>query len=162
MLSDHTFTTFLIVTQGTSQRTQSKVRKVLFTGLGSVFAGLAIAGIFVPLLPTTINAIIAGVFFAKGSERFDNWLLSHRVLGPIVHDHRNGIGYTKKTKRIAVTAMSSSVALSTWWAAGYQNAPKFVAYFMAAVWLYALWFILKQPTKPENHALPVATPAVPR
>jgi uncharacterized membrane protein YbaN (DUF454 family) len=146
MLSGPPTGTLLDVTE----LSRSKLRKFVFTALGSVFAGLAIAGIFVPLLPTTINAIIAGVFFAKGSERFDNWLLNHRVLGPIVHDHRNGIGFTTKAKRIAVTAMSTSIALSTWWAVGYRGAPIFVAYFMAGVWLYALWFILKQPTKPDG------------
>lgn len=147
--------TFLIVTQNA----QSQLRKVVFTGLGSIFAALAIAGIFVPLLPVTINAIVAGVFFAKGSERFDNWLLNHKVLGPIVHDHRHGIGFTRKAKRIAVIAMSTSIALSTLWAVPYGGAPVFVAYFMGAVWAYALWFILKQPTKPDADTRSIAHPA---
>ena len=134
--------------------TRSNASKAIYTGFGTVFAGLAIAGIFVPLLPVTINAIVAGVFFAKGSERFDAWLLSHKVLGPIVYDHRNGIGFTKRAKKIAVVAMSTSIAVSTWWAVGARGAPTFVAYFMFVVWLYALWFILKQPTKPDEMLSP--------
>ena len=129
--------------------TRTRTSKALYTSLGTVFAGLALAGIFVPLLPVTINAIVAGVFFARGSERFDAWILNHKVLGPIVYDHRNGIGFTKKAKKIALLAMSSSIALSTWWAVGVRGAPIFVGYFMLAVWAYALWFILKQPTKPS-------------
>lgn len=130
--------------------TRSNATKAIYTSFGTLFAAMAIAGIFVPLLPVTINAIVAGVFFAKGSERFDAWLLHHKVLGPIVHDHRNGIGFTKRAKTIAVTAMSTSIALSTWWAVGVGGAPVFVGYFMLAVWAYALWFILKQPTKPDQ------------
>jgi len=155
VLSSGGSSTFLIVTQST----KSQLSKIVFTALGSIFAGLAIAGIFVPLLPVTINAIVAGVLFAKGSERFDNWLLNHKVLGPIVHDHRHGIGFTKKAKRIAVIAMSTSIVLSTLWAVPYGGAPVFVAYFMAAVWAYALWFILKQPTKPDSEAPSIAQPA---
>ena len=135
---------------GMTSVTRSRASKAVYTVLGTVFAGMAIAGIFVPLLPVTINAIVAGVFFAKGSERFDAWLLNHKVLGPIVHDHRNEIGFTKKAKTIAVTAMSSSIALSTWCAVGFRGAPVFVGYFMLAVWAYAFWFILKQPTKPDE------------
>lgn len=123
------------------------IKRGLYLVLGLLFLGLALVGIVVPGLPTTINAIIAGFFFARSSERFDNWLTSHRVLGPIVLDHRNGIGFTVRAKTIAVSAITISISLSSWIIAG-SDAPSFVLAIMAVAWVYAVWYVLHQPTKP--------------
>ena len=125
---------------------QSRFEKALYTGLGLLFSGFAIAGVVLPLMPVTINVIVAGFFFAMGSERFDAWLTSHRVFGPIITDYRSGAGFTVRGKTIAVTAMSTSILLSTIYAVT-NGAPTMVAYAMTAIWAYAAWFILKQPTK---------------
>lgn len=121
-------------------------RAILFA-LGFFFLGLALVGVVVPGIPTTINAIIAGYFFARSSERFDNWLTSHPVLGPPVLDHRNGIGFTVRAKTIAVTAITVSIALSSVIIAS-SSAPTFVLVIMAVAWVYAVWYVLHQPTKP--------------
>jgi len=125
---------------------QSRFKKALYTVLGLVFAGLAIAGAVLPLVPVTINVIVAGFFFAMGSERFDAWLTNHRLFGPIITNYRSGAGFTLRGKTIAVAAMSTSILLSTIYAVT-NGAPAMVAYFMTAIWIYAAWFILKQPTK---------------
>ncbi|MDH3192722.1 MAG: YbaN family protein [Acidimicrobiia bacterium] len=125
---------------------QSRFKKTLYTGLGLLFSGFAIAGVVLPLMPVTINVIVAGFFFAMGSERFDSWLTGHKVFGPIITDYRSGAGFTVRGKTIAVTAMSTSILLSTIYALT-NGAPTMVAYAMTAIWAYAAWFILKQPTK---------------
>ncbi|MBK5266486.1 MAG: YbaN family protein [Acidimicrobiia bacterium] len=125
---------------------QSRFKKGLYTVLGLLFSGLAIAGAVLPLVPVTINVIVAGFFFAMGSERFDAWLTNHKVFGPIITNYRSGAGFTIKGKTIAVSAMSTSILLSTIYALT-NGAPAMVAYFMTAIWAYAAWFILKQPTK---------------
>lgn len=123
------------------------LKRAVYLVLGVLFLGLALVGIVVPGLPTTINAIIAGFFFARSSERFDNWLTSHPVLGPPVLDHRNGIGFTVRAKTIAVSAITISIGLSSWIIAA-SDAPGFVLAIMAAAWVYAVWYVLHQPTKP--------------
>ena len=124
------------------------LKRAVYLVLGVLFLGLALVGIVVPGLPTTINAIIAGFFFARSSERFDNWLTSHPVLGPPVLDHRNGIGFTVRAKTIAVSAITISIGLSSWIIAS-SDAPGFVLAIMAAAWVYAVWYVLNQPTKPN-------------
>jgi uncharacterized membrane protein YbaN (DUF454 family) len=128
-------------------RSRSRAARAIYLVLGIFFLGLGLVGIVVPGLPTTINAIIAGFFFARSSERFDNWLTSHPVLGPPVLDHRNGIGFTVRAKTIAVSAITISIALSSWIIAS-SGAPGFVLAIMAAAWVYAVWYVLHQPTKP--------------
>ena len=135
------------VAERTDIRSTSKVKRAVYMVLGLLFLGLALVGIVVPGLPTTINAIIAGFFFARSSDRFDNWLTSHPVLGPPVLDHRNGIGFTVRAKKIAVSAITISIGLSSWIIAS-SDAPRFVLAIMAGAWVYAVWYVLHQPTKP--------------
>ena len=125
---------------------QNPIKRGLYLVLGLLFLGLALVGIVVPGLPTTINAIIAGFFFARSSERFDSWLTSHRILGPIVLDHRNGVGFTARAKTIAVTAITISIAVSLWIIAR-STAPTFVLVIVGLAWVYAVWYVLRQPTK---------------
>lgn len=127
---------------------KNPVKRAVYLVLGVLFLGLALVGIVVPGLPTTINAIIAGFFFTRSSERFDDWLTSHKVLGPIVLDHRNGIGFTIRAKRIAVTAISVSISLSLWIILR-SDAPVFVPMILVAAWIYAVWYVLHQPTKQD-------------
>lgn len=125
------------------------IRRTIYAGLGLIFAGLAIVGTFVPGLPTTINVLIAGYFFARSSPRFDAWLLRHRVFGPILTDYRSGRGFTARMKTIGSVAMSISLWTSTWILLA-NGAPVWVALIMGLVWAYALWFILHQPTAPPR------------
>lgn len=126
-------------------------KRGLYLVLGLLFLGLALVGIVVPGLPTTINAIIAGFFFARSSSRFDDWLTSHRVLGPIVLDHRNGVGFTTRAKTIAVTAITISIVVSLWIIAR-STAPAFVMVIVGLAWVYAVWYVLHQPTKQDAGA----------
>lgn len=135
------------VAERASVRSASRVKRAVYLVLGLMFLGLALVGIVVPGLPTTINAIIAGFFFARSSDRFDKWLTSHPVLGPPVLDHRNGIGFTVRAKTIAVSAITVSIGISSWIIAS-SDAPGFVLAIMAAAWVYAVWYVLHQPTKP--------------
>ncbi len=127
----------------------SPVKRVVYSALGLLFAGLAIVGTFVPGLPTTINVLIAGYFFARSSPRFDSWLTSHRVFGSIITDYRSGRGLTIRMKTVSATAMSVSIFISTWIILA-NGAPTWVGVVMGLVWAYALWFILHQPTAPRR------------
>lgn len=122
-------------------------RRAIFRILGLFFAGLGIIGIFVPGIPTTINVIVAGYFFSRSSPRFDAWLTNHRIFGPIITDYRSGVGFTRRAKTISVSAITISIAFSTWLILR-AGAPWFVGVIMALAWAYAVWFVLHQNTKP--------------
>jgi uncharacterized membrane protein YbaN (DUF454 family) len=53
----------------------------LWRSLGLFFVGLAYIGIFLPVMPTTTFAVLAGWAFAKSSPKFNRWLHEHPVFG---------------------------------------------------------------------------------
>jgi len=66
-------------------------RKKLLLAAGFFLVGLAVLGIVLPLLPTTPLLILAAACFANVSERWHQWLMDHRLFGPILknwHEHR--------------------------------------------------------------------------
>lgn len=121
-----------------------RITRGIYLALGLLFLGIALVGVFLPGVPTTITTIVAGYFFARSSERFDRWLTQHRVLGPIIRDWRDGRGFTRRMKTTAMVAISLSIGLSA-----YLIESPWVRVALAGSWIWATWLILKQPTKPS-------------
>ena len=70
-------------------------------GVSSVALGAI--GIIVPGLPTTVFFIGAAACFARCSPRFEQWVLDLPRIGPMVRDHRAGLGMPRRAKAVAVT-----------------------------------------------------------
>lgn len=70
----------------------SRLIRAVFLGLGILALLLAVAGIFLPMLPTTPFVLLAAACFARGSEFLHDKMLAHRIAGPIIrewHEHRS-------------------------------------------------------------------------
>lgn len=74
------------------------LRKRIYVAIGAVLAGLGLAGIFLPLLPTTPFALLAAYLFARSSQRWYDWLLTHKYLGPYIRAFRERRGLTPTQK----------------------------------------------------------------
>ncbi len=86
--------------------------RLLFLVLGGIFVALGVAGIFLPLLPTTPFLLLAAACFARSSERFYRWLLNHPVLGTTVREWREHRSLPRRTKWIAILTMGGTLAVS--------------------------------------------------
>ena len=62
--------------------------KVICIILGSLSLGLGIAGIFLPLLPTTPFLLLTAALYFRGSPRLYDWLLRQKRLGPYIRNFR--------------------------------------------------------------------------
>ena len=70
---------------------------------GLVSVGLGGLGIVVPGLPTTVFFIVAAACFSRSNKRFEAWGLRLPRIGPLVRDHRAGLGMPRRAKVVAVT-----------------------------------------------------------
>lgn len=120
----------------------------IYLGIGVVLVVVGLIGIVLPLIPTAFPIILAGFFFSRSSERFDAWLVSHRVFGPIVRDWRAGVGFTARAKSIAVLGIALTFTTS-------------IVFFVDQAWLKGLLalgamviagYVLSLPTKPAQPA----------
>ena len=80
----------------------SGVRFALQT-LGSLFVALGIAGIVLPLVPTTPFLLAAAFCYARSSERHYNWLMNHKWFGEYIRNYQAGLGIPLKVKIFAIT-----------------------------------------------------------
>lgn len=84
----------------------------LFLGLGLGFVALGVAGVFLPVLPTTPFMLLAAACFARSSDRFHHWLLNHRVFGATVREWEQHRSIPRRTKWVAVVTMAATLAVS--------------------------------------------------
>lgn len=86
--------------------------RAFFLAAGSLFLALGLAGIFLPLLPTTPFVLLAAACYARGSRRFYDWLLANRTFGPIILEWRRHRSVPYRTKVTAIVLMSATLAVS--------------------------------------------------
>ena len=70
-----------------------------------LFTGLGIAGIFLPLLPTTPFLLLAAACFARSSDRLYNWLLNNRWFGRYIRDYLQKRAIRLRVKVFAITVL---------------------------------------------------------
>jgi len=94
---------------------RSRLVRALYLVLGVFFLALGTVGTILPLIPTTFPIILAGFFFARSSERFDAWLVHHRLFGPLIRDWRAGLGFSARAKAVALVAITVTFSISIVW-----------------------------------------------
>jgi len=70
---------------------------------GLLSVGIGFVGVVVPGLPTTVFFVVAAACFSRSNERFERWVLNLPKIGPMVRDHREGLGMPRRAKVVAVT-----------------------------------------------------------
>jgi uncharacterized membrane protein YbaN (DUF454 family) len=90
----------------------SPVMRGVFALLGTFFVVVGLIGVVVPVLPTTPFMLLAAACYVRASARFYNWLLNTPAFGPIILEWRQHRSIPWKTKVMAITLMSSTLAAS--------------------------------------------------
>ena len=83
-----------------------------FLVAGIMAFALGIVGIFLPLLPTTPLIIVAAACFARAYRPFHEWILSHRWIGPMLHEWYVQRSRPYGTKVVAIVTMLVSFGIS--------------------------------------------------
>ncbi len=81
------------------------MHKPLLITLGLVFVGLAVLGIFLPVLPTTPLLLLALACFSKSSEKLHNWILKNKTFGPLIRQWHETRSMPRKAKVYAIISI---------------------------------------------------------
>jgi uncharacterized membrane protein YbaN (DUF454 family) len=89
-----------------------KLKRLLFVIFGTLFLGIGIVGIFIPVLPTTPLLLLAASFYARGSKKFYDWLLNNRIIGPYLRHYIDGRGMPLKIKLFTIGLLWTAISLT--------------------------------------------------
>ena len=95
-----------------SKKTNRLIRGVLIIA-GTFFVGLAVLGIFLPILPTTPFLLLAAACYARSSKRFYSWLLNNKWFGKYIKNYREGKGVPIKVKILSISLLWLTIMFST-------------------------------------------------
>ena len=90
---------------------------------------LGVAGIVLPVLPTTPFVLLAAACFARGSTKFHDWLLAHPLFGPMIVEWQQYGSIPWRTKIVAIALMSTTLGVS-------------IVFFVEPRWLKAALTVL--------------------
>lgn len=86
--------------------------RTLWTLAGFASFGLGALGVLVPLLPTVPFMLLAAFCFARGSDRFHDWLVNHPRFGPAIQDWRAHGAISRRGKVAATAAIMVALGIS--------------------------------------------------
>ena len=95
--------------------------RILYIALGGISLGVGIAGIFLPVLPTTPFLLLTAALWMRGSPRLYDRLMAHPRLGPYIRSFRETRVLPLRAKIVSVSMLwatilaSAFLAVDAWW-----------------------------------------------
>lgn len=124
----------------------NRVLRAGWFAAGWVSVGVGGVGIVVPGLPTTVFFIVAAYCFGRSSPRFEQWVLELPKIGPMVQDHRSGLGMPRRIKVVAISTMWAAITISA--VVLRDRWP--IAAAVGVLGVIGTWYIVARvPTKPD-------------
>jgi uncharacterized membrane protein YbaN (DUF454 family) len=97
---------------GNATNLSDKIKRGIFTMLGTVFLVIGAIGIVLPVLPTTPLLLLAAACYIRGSPRLYHWMLHNRVFGEFLRNYRAGRGITLRHKLTALALLWGAIGYS--------------------------------------------------
>lgn len=107
----------------------NRLARSLLVAAGIACVVLAVAGVFLPLLPTTPFLLMAAVCFARSSPRLLHWLNHNRWFGEYLRNYREGRGIPLREKLITIALLWLTIGAT-------------VIFLIQAVWAKILLIVI--------------------
>ncbi|MBI1235333.1 MAG: DUF454 family protein [Alphaproteobacteria bacterium] len=119
--------------------------RIFWVLLGSSALALGTLGIFLPLLPTTPFVLLAAYAFARSSNPVHDWLLRHRIFGPLIETWRRYGAISRRAKILGILSLIAVIVLSV-----LAGAPRYVLLIQAVILPLCSLFIVSRPRPPDR------------
>jgi uncharacterized membrane protein YbaN (DUF454 family) len=123
-----------------------KIKKTIWMTLGFICLGIAYIGVVTPGIPWSTPTVGAAYCFAKGSDRWHNWIMNHKLFGPFLRNWAEKRVFPTYGKWAMFITMDVSLII-LWFTT--QNW-KLVLGVGAGMALCAVW-ALRFPSTPEEY-----------
>ena len=121
------------------------VRSIWFV-IGVMALALGALGILLPLLPTTPFILLAAYSFARSSKPVHDWLLRHRIFGPLIENWRRYGAINRRAKILGLASLIVVFAISL-----QLGAPPHAVLIQAVILPLCGLFIMSRPRPPDRH-----------
>ncbi len=91
----------------------NKISRYLLFFAGTLFLGLGLIGIVLPILPTTPFLLLTAACYARSSKRFYEWLINNKLFGKYIKNYRENNGIPLKGKILAISLLWTTIIFST-------------------------------------------------
>ncbi len=81
------------------------MKKIVLIVIGHISLALGIAGIFLPLLPTTPFLLLTSICFYHGSPTLYNWIMNHKIFGTYIRYFKEDKAIPLRAKVLAILLM---------------------------------------------------------
>ncbi len=140
-----------------TRKPRSRILRGIYLVLGLICLGLAYMS-WLPGIPTFDFVMLAAFFFARSSDRFHDWLISHPIFGRIIAGYREG-GFTDQSQNLDLGGAGGFARTIDRCVNRLDGVSRAI---LAAVGAFALWFIWTPPTRPSGNSEPRVTTHVER
>jgi uncharacterized membrane protein YbaN (DUF454 family) len=86
--------------------------RLLLIIAGTIFVGLGIIGMFLPLLPTTPFLLLAAACYGRSSQRLYGWLLYNKWFGKYIRNYLQRKGIPLKLKIWSISLLWLAIGTS--------------------------------------------------
>jgi len=117
--------------------------RLIWLVIGLAALAAAAVGVILPLIPTTPFVILAAFAFMRSSRRLHDWLLAHRVFGPVILDWREHGAISRSAKAVSIASMAAVFVISL-----LLQMPVLVLAPQAFVLGVCMWFVGSRPLPP--------------
>jgi hypothetical protein len=89
-----------------------RIARAILIALGTSSLALGIAGVFLPILPTTPFLLLAAACYSRSSRRFYNWLISNRFFGEYIRNYLERRGIPLRVKVLSLALLWITIGCS--------------------------------------------------
>ena len=91
-----------------------KIKKAFWMTLGFIFLGIAYIGVVTPGIPWSTPTVVAAYCFAKGSKKWHDWIMNHKLFGPFLNNWAEKRIFPTYGKWAMIITMDISLII-LWW-----------------------------------------------